>query len=235
MSDFSNTVLNALPRDAIVRLGISPVNFEVGHPIEFPGTPITHLYFVEQGMASLTTTFLDGSQVEASMFGYESIIGVSALMGTRQSLNRVYTQIEGRGYRCPLNNAQLEFRRGDLFQELALRYVQAQLLQAFQSAGCNAKHDAEQRLAHWLLLCADRAHSNTFLISQEFLAEMLGTRRTTVTMAAISLKKAGIIRYTRGRLQILNVEGLQKRSCECYAVIKNYLDNYAQFDSGLVA
>ena len=235
MGDFKNTVLNALPLDAIRRLHVSPVNFEVGHALEVPGMPILHLYFVEDGMASLTPTFRDGSQVEVGMFGYESVIGVSALMGTKQSLNRVYTQIAGNGFRCSIAHAVAEFQRGDIFQTLALRYVQAQLIQAMQSGGCNAKHEAEQRLARWLLLCADRVHRNDFAISQEFLAHMLGTRRTTVTMAALSLKDANIISYKRGRLSILDPAALLKRSCECYAVIKDHLDSYEQFDSGIVA
>lgn len=235
MSDFRNTILNALSPDAISRLRLMPITFALSQEIEFPGKPIHYLHFVEEGMASLTTTFLDGSQVEVGMFGYESVIGVSALMGSKRSLNRVYTQIAGDGYRCSVANALAEFRRGELFQTLTLSYVQAQLLQAMQSAGCNAKHDAEQRLARWLLLCADRAFSDAFLISQEFLATMLGTRRTTVTMAAMALKKAGFISYSRGRLRILDRAGLESRACECYSIIKEHLDNYAQFDSGIVS
>ncbi len=235
MSPFSNTLLNALSSETIQRLRLAPVTFEVGHEIEYPGKPITHLYFVEEGMASLTTTFEDGSQVEVGMFGYESVIGGSALMGTIKSLNRVYTQIEGNGFRCRLAEAQAEFQRGERFQALALRYVQAQLVGAMQSAGCNAKHEAEQRLARWLLICSDRAHSTSFAMSQEFLAEMLGTRRTTVTMAAIVLKNAGLIAYSRGKMNILDQEGLAQRSCECYRVIKNHLDDLRQFASNNLA
>ena len=234
MSVWLNTVLRALPSDAIHRLQLEPVAFEINHEIEFPGKAITHLYFVERGMASQTTTFSDGSQVEVGMFGYESVIGVSALMGSIRSLNRVYTQIVGNGFRCTLRSAQAEFKRGQLFQDLTLRYVQAQLLQAMQSAGCNAKHPVEQRLARWLLMCSDRAHSVTFGISQEFLAEMLGTRRTTVTVAALSLKRAQLIAYTRGMLRILDRPGLEKAACECYGIVKDHLDNYADFDSGIV-
>ena len=151
------------------------------HDIEYTGDPIDRLYFLEEGMASMTTTFKDGSQVEVGMFGYESVIGVSALMGTRKSLNRVYTQIAGHGYCCHVEDARREFRLGGYFQLLALRYVQAQLVQAMQTAGCNAKHNFEQRLARWLLICADRAHIDTFKISHEFLADMLGGRRPTIS------------------------------------------------------
>jgi len=183
-------------------------------------------------MASMTNTFADGSQVEVGMFGYESVIGVSALMGTRRSLNRVYTQISGSGFSTTVEAARAEFQRGGIFQELALAYVQAQLLQAMQSAGCNAKHDVDQRLARWLLLCADRAHRNEFLMSHEFLSDMLGSSRPTVSVAAALLKEAGIIQYTRGRINILDSARLEERSCECYRAIKNHLDNYADFDPG---
>lgn len=137
---YKNTILSRLGQDSIRRLSLSPVRFEVGHEIEFPGKPIDRLIFVEEGMASMTATFQDGAQVEVGMFGYESVIGISALMGTKQSLNRVYTQVAGSGYQAPVESGRAEFERGGLFQTLALRYVQAQLVQTAQSAGCNAKH-----------------------------------------------------------------------------------------------
>ena len=232
-SGFKNTLLKALDGDVIERLRLQPVRFELKHEIEKPCNPIDHLYFLEEGMASMTTTFKDGSQVEVGMFGYESVIGVSALMGTKKSLNRVYTQIAGDGYSCHVEDARREFRLGGDFQFLALRYVQAQLVQAMQSAGCNAKHSFEQRLARWLLLCADRAHIDTFKISHEFLADMLGGRRPTISTAAGILKRKGLIEYTRGEIRILDVPGLTKASCECYPIIKDYLDNYTKFDTAI--
>jgi CRP-like cAMP-binding protein len=234
-SGFTNTLLKALDRDVIERLRLQPVKFELKHEIENPGDLIGHLYFLEEGMASMTTTFKDGSQVEVGMFGYESVIGVSALMGTKKSLNRVYTQIAGHGFSCNLEDARREFRLGGAFQFLALRYVQAQLVQAMQSAGCNAKHNFEQRLARWLLICADRAHIDTFKISHEFLADMLGGRRPTVSTTAGILKRKGLIQYTRGEIRILDIRGLTKASCECYLIIKDYLDNYTKFDTAITA
>jgi CRP-like cAMP-binding protein len=156
-------------------------------------------------------------------------------MGKKRSLNRVYTQIPGHGYSCSVEAARREFNLGGVFQILALRYVQAQLVQAIQSAGCNAKHNVEERLARWLLLCADRTRSNTFEMSHEFLADMLGSSRPTVSIAAGVLKDAGLIEYSRGVISILDVNGLETRACECYHVIKEHLDNYAEFDSGIVA
>jgi CRP-like cAMP-binding protein len=234
-SKFKNTILNHLPEEITSRLQLKPVAFEMEHGIEFPGNSIQNLFFIEEGMASMTTTFENGDQVEVGMFGYESVIGVSALMGTKQSLNRVYTQIPGHGYSCSVEAASTEFDLGGLFQKLALRYVQAQLLQSMQSTGCNAKHHVEQRLARWLLLCADRVHSDTFMISQQFMAEMIGTTRPTLSTIAGVLKDANLIDYSRGRIHIRDVPGLQARACECYRVIKNYLANYADFDSGVVA
>jgi CRP-like cAMP-binding protein len=229
---FRNSILKSLDKEIIARLRLSPVAFEMEHELEFPGQPIGHLFFVEEGMASMTTTFQDGSQVEVGMFGYEGVIGISALMGTKRSLNRVYTQIPGHGYSCAVEVARREFELGGEFQSLSLRYVQTQLLQAAQSAGCNAKHDLDQRLARWLLLCADRAHSNEFALSQEFIADMLGSSRPTVSTAAGLLKESGLIRYSRGVIRILDVAGLEDKACECYRVIRDYLDNYMEFDSG---
>ena len=234
-SGFKNTLLKALDGEIIERLHLQQVRFELKHEIEKPGNPIDRLYFLEEGMASMTTTFKDGSQVEVGMFGYESVIGASALMGTKKSLNRVYTQIAGHGYSCQVEDARREFRLGGAFQFLALRYVQAQLVQAMQSAGCNAKHNFEQRLARWLLLCADRAHIDTFKISHEFLADMLGGRRPTISTTAGILKRKGLIEYTRGEIRILDVPGLTKASCECYLTIKDYLDNYTKLDSTITA
>jgi len=231
---FKNTLLRSLDRQTVARLGLSPVKFELNHEMEYPHRAIKHLYFLESGMASMTATFKDGSQVEVSTFGFESVIGVSALMGSKKSLNRVYTQIAGHGYSCPVEAALKEFRRGSDFQYLALRYVQAQLDQATQYVGCNAKHTFEPRLARWLLVCADRSHSDIFKMSHELLADMLGGTRATVSLAAGSLKRKGLIQYSRGVIRILNAAGLEQRACECYQVIKFHLKNYAEFEATMV-
>jgi CRP-like cAMP-binding protein len=224
-----------LDQETIERLQLQPVKFELEHEMEFPGHPIENLFFVEEGMASMTISFIDGSQVEGDMFGYESVTGISALMGTKRSLNRIYTQIAGKGYFCPVEIARREFRLGGAFQYLALRYVQAQLVQATQSAGCNAKHSVDQRLSRTLLICADRANRDSFVMSHEYLANMLGSTRSTVSIAAGLLKEQNLIDYSRGLIRILDVVGLEKSACECYHVIKDHLDNYADFDCGKTA
>jgi CRP-like cAMP-binding protein len=231
---FKNTLLRALEPDVIGRLRLSPLSFELKYEMEYPHRPIRHLYFLDSGMASMTATFQDGSQVEVSTFGFESVIGVSALMGAKKSLNRVYTQIAGHGYACPVEAARKEFSLGGSFQSLALRYVQAQLDQATQYIGCNAKHTFEPRLARWLLTCADRSHSDTFKMSHELLADMLGGTRATVTLAAGSLKRKGLIQYSRGVIRILDPAGLEESACECYLAIKSHLKNYAEFDAPII-
>ncbi len=231
MRTFNNNLLHALSPESIARLDLHPIEFELNHEIEWPGTPITRLSFVEKGMASLTVTFDDGSQVEAGMFGFESVIGISALMGTKLSLNRVYTQIAGHGFTCPIENGRAEFKRGGNFHMLTLRYVQAQLVQAIQSAGCNAKHTMEQRLARWLLICRDRAQSDTFRMSQEYLSDMVGASRPTVSVIAATMKEKNLIQYTRGIMHVLDAVALEKTACECYKVIKQHLDSFASFDS----
>jgi CRP-like cAMP-binding protein len=195
--------------------------------------PIEHLYFVEEGMASMTTTFKDGSQVEVGMFGFESVIGISALMGTKRSLNRIYTQIPGSGFSAPIADAKREFELGGLFHCLVLRYVQAQLVQTAQSVGCNARHNTEQRLARWLLICADRARSDAFVMSHEYLADMLGTTRSTVSTAAGALRDQNLIDYSRGAIVILDSKGLENMSCECYHIIRDHLENFLEYDNGI--
>ena len=234
-STFKNTLLRRFSVQLIERLQLKLVRFEVGQEIEDTGTRIANLYFLEEGMASMTTTFSNGHQVEVGMFGFESVIGVSALMGTKQSLNRVYTQIAGWGYGCKLETAQEEFNTSAQFQRLTLRYVQAQLVQAAQSAACNATHNFEQRLARWLLITADRANTDRFKMSQEFLGHMLGGTRPTVTVAAGYLRKEKLIEYWRGVITIVDRKGLEERSCECYRVIRNHLADFEAFDTGNTA
>ena len=209
MQTFKNLILRSLDAETIKRLMLKQVTFEVGHQLEVPGEPIREVYFVESGIASLTAGFSDGSQVEAGMFGYDSVIGVAGFMGVKRSLNRVYTQVPGSGYMCSVGAAQREFLRCGSFQRMTLRYVQMELLSAIQSAGCNAKHNMEQRLARWLLICAERAYTDTLQLSQEFLADMLGSTRASVTLAAGPLREEGLIDYRRGVIRILDRKGLE--------------------------
>jgi len=231
MSVYKNKLLNRLDAATIERLKLKPTKLDTGRQIEFTGDSIDNLFFIESGVGSMTTTFKDGSQVEVGLFGFESVIGISALMGTKRSLNKIYMQISGHGFASQIDVARAEFIRNERFQFLALRYVQAQLTQATQSAGCNARHSIEQRLARWLLLCADRV-GNDLPISQEFIGIMLGVTRPSVTIAFKVLIERSLIEHTRNRVRILDRQGLEALACECYRVVRDHLDNYTEFDTG---
>lgn len=232
---YKNKVLQGLEPEVIRRLHLHKVKLEVLHEIEYPGSSIENLIFLESGIGSMTTTFRDGSQVEVGMFGYESVMGASALMGTKRSLNRVYMQLDGHGFASKVETAKTEFALGGQFHDLILRYVQAQLTQTAQSAGCNAKHEIGQRLARWLLLCADRAGSNTMHLSHEFLSDMLGVTRPSVALAAQQLRDEGLIEYRRAEIYIPDIGALERKACECYCIVKDHLDNYTEFETGVGA
>ena len=159
------------------------------------------------------------------MFGYESVIGISAMFVNKRSLNRIYTQVEGSGFTCSVEAAKREFIRCGPFHELALRFVQAQLVTATQSAGCNAKHSMEQRLARWLLICADQTLTSDIKLSHDLMGDMLGSTRPTLSLTASTLRQEGLIDYTRGTVHITDRKGLEARACECYRIIKDHLDN----------
>ena len=225
---FRNVLLRNLPPAVVERLLLVKVNLPTEKEIEYPGNEIRHLYFLEDGMASMTTTFLDGSQVEIGVAGFESVLGASALLGTHRSLNRVYMQIEGWGYKSKMALGLDEFARHGNFHDLVLRYTQALFIQSSQTAGCNARHSVQQRLARWLLLCDERMGGKPLLLSQEFIAEMLGNQRTSVSVEAGKLQKLGLIHYTRGRLEITDREGLLRKSCECFRAVRDYLVSYEE-------
>ena len=231
---FRNRILQNLPQDAIDRLDLIAVPLPSNREIEFTGKEIGNLFFIESGIGSMTMTFTDGPQVEVGLFGFEAAIGVSALMGTKRSLHRIFMQVGGHGYKTRVTNAREEFGRCGPFQQLVLRYVQAQLDQSTISTACNLRHRVSQRLARWLLLCADRAQENVFELSQDFLGVMLGTRRTTITLEMNRLVDAGILVNRRRRIEILDRKGLEARACECYGILSAYLNDAGKYDAGFV-
>jgi len=227
---YKNKILRSLDPEIIERLQLRSLQLPSGREVENPGEPIDNLIFIEEGIGSMTTTFGDGFQVEVGLFGYESVMGASALIGTHRSLNKVYMQMAGYGFACRMDHGIAEFGRFERFHDLVLRYVQALLIQACQSAGCNTHHNISQRLARWLLLCGDRSESHILPLTHEYLADMLGSNRSTVSVAAEHLQNAGLIQYSRGKVVILDRLGLEKRACECYRVVKDHLDNYLEVE-----
>jgi hypothetical protein len=225
---FKNKLLSALDPEIIGRLHLRQLKLPVGQEVENPGQPIDHVIFIEEGIGSMTTTFHDSFQVEVGLFGYESIMGGSALIGTKLSLNKVYMQMGGHGFACRTELAVAEYSRFGRFHDVVLRYQQALLIQACQSVGCIAHHVIGQRLARWLLLCADRSESSVLQLTHEYLGDMLGTNRSTVSSAAAQLQSERLIEYSRGKVTLINRRGLEARSCECYRVVRDHLNSYLE-------
>jgi CRP-like cAMP-binding protein len=221
--EYRNTILRQLDADALDRLHPKPCVLDLRRSLEDAGQKQQHVYFLEDGIASKTTIFGNGTQVEVGMFGREAVIGASLLLGPALCLNGVYMQMAGHGYRVTAANAMAEFERAGQFQRMVLGYLQGQLAQAEQSAGCNGRHSLEQRLARWLLLCRDRADSDTMALTQEFLATMLGCARTAVNTTAQMLQNRGLIEYTRGKVTVLDRDGLEGAACECYSTVRRYI------------
>jgi CRP-like cAMP-binding protein len=227
---FNNVILQKLNPEIIKRLDLQRVELPVNREIEFPGNGISQLFFIEEGIASMTVTFKDGFEVEVALAGREAILGTSSMMGTRRSLNRVYMQIGGYGFSSSMALATREFKRGEQFHDLTLRYLQAQFIQSAQTAGCNARHSVEQRMARWLLLCSDRVGGNVLPLSHEFMADMLGVTRSSVSVVAGQLQQRGLIQYTRGKITLLDLPGLEVVTCECYRVVLNHLRSLADHE-----
>jgi CRP-like cAMP-binding protein len=201
----------------------SDVTLEVRTVLFEPGGPIDAVYFPTDGVISLVTPLNDGDIVEVATIGNEGIVGVP-LVPLGALAVRAVTQVAGRGLRIDAAVFLEWFERSRVFQTLVERYTQALFGQIAQAAACNRLHSSEERLSRWLLMSHDRVESNDFMVTQELLGQMLGARRSTVSVSAGILQRAGLIRYRRGHVTIVDREGLEAVACECYAVIREELD-----------
>jgi CRP-like cAMP-binding protein len=183
------------------------------------GEPIKHVYFMNSGLASVLSVMQDGKSVEVGLTGKEGFVGLPLLVGFRSSPSRVIIQIEGSGFRMNAAKLLALLPACRTLESQLNRYSQVLAMQASQVAACNRLHEVDERLARWLLMSQDRIDSDLVPLTQEFLAHMLGTRRSSVTVAASILQKAGLIKYTRGHVNILNRKGLEGATCECYAAL----------------
>jgi CRP-like cAMP-binding protein len=220
-----NRILGALPpaERAMVLEATHTVTLDVRVVLFEPGDTVDAVYFPTDGVISLVTPLHDGAIVEVATVGNEGIVGIP-LVPLGGLAVRAITQVAGYGLRLDAA-AFLEWNeRSHAFRTLVDRYTQALFGQIAQAAACNRLHSSEERLSRWLLMSQDRVGSNTFMITQEFLGQMLGARRSTVSVSAGILQRAGLIRYKRGHVTIVDREGLEAVSCECYAVIKGELD-----------
>jgi CRP-like cAMP-binding protein len=202
-----------IPHLERVPLSVKQVLYDVGELIEY-------VYFPHQSIVSALSTMEDGSMVEVGLVGNDGVIGIPAALGDNIATTTAMVQVPDSAMRMKASLLKSEFQRGGSLQSLLLRYMQAQHAFVSQNAACNRLHYLEGRLARWLLLVCDRLESNELPLTHEFMAQMLGVRRAGVTEAANMLQQSGLIRYTRGKVTILNRQELEAASCECYEIIK---------------
>ncbi|MDZ8095400.1 MAG: Crp/Fnr family transcriptional regulator [Nostoc sp. DedQUE05] len=217
-----NKLLAALPTSDYERLlpHLKLVSLPTRQVLYEPGEPITHVYFPQNAVVSIVTCMRDGSTMEVGIVSNEGMVGIPIILGSNTTTTKAFVQVAGAGMQIDADVLRTEFNRGGAIQKLLLRYVRAIYTELTQSCACNRLHSLEERLARWLLTVSDRLASEEFPLTQEFIAQMLGVRRSGVTVAASTLSRAGMISYQRGHIKILNREDLEATSCECYRVIQ---------------
>lgn len=222
----ANRLLALLPSSDRVRLRphLKPFALAYRQSLYRANKPIEYIYFIESGVGSLVNTMRNGDAAEVGTIGNEGLVGLPLLLGDDRAPTSVYVQVPGSGLRMKATAFSKELARSASLRAVMHRYAHAFFNQVAQSAACNHFHSLEQRCCRWLLMTHDRMHSDAFLLTQEFLAMMLGVQRTGVTAAAGALQRVGLIRYTRGNVTILDRRGLERRSCECYGVSKREFD-----------
>jgi len=220
-----NHLLAALPAAEFERLSphLNLVSMPLGHMLYKPGGQMQHAYFPTTAVVSLHYVMESGASAETAGVGNEGVVGISLFMGGDSTPSSAVVQTAGHGYRLESRLLKQEFNRGGLLQRLLLRYTQALITQMSQTAACNRHHSVEQQLCRWLLLTLDRIPSHELIMTQELVASMLGVRREGITETAGMLQRAGVIRYRRGHIAVLQRSGLEARVCECYAVVKKEL------------
>jgi len=222
----NNFLLAALPDPEWRRWQslLEKVDMPLGQVLYEPGTTLAHVYFPTTSIVSLLYVMENGASAEIAVVGNEGLVGVALFMGGESTPSRAVVQSAGHGLRLKAQLLKNEFNRAGPVLHLLLRYTQALITQMAQTAACNRHHTLDQQLCRWLLLSLDRLGTNELAMTQELIANMLGVRREGVTEAALTLQEAGLISYTRGRITVLDRPGLEKRTCECYAVVKREYD-----------
>jgi CRP-like cAMP-binding protein len=220
-----NHILAALPtaefEPLVAHLELVPLR--LGEVLYEPGSQLQHAYFPTTAIVSLHYVTESGASAETAGVGNEGVVGISLFMGGDTTPSSAVVQTAGHAYRLERSLLKKEFNRGGLLHRLLLRYTQALITQMNQTAACNRHHSVEQQLCRWLLLTLDRLPSNDLVMTQELVASMLGVRREGITEAAGRLQAAGLIRYRRGHIAVLERSGLEAGACECYAVVKKEL------------
>lgn len=216
-----NLILSQLPSEEFSTFSrhLVPVDLQMGKRLSEPNQPIEFIYFLETGLVSTDAVTSRGEQVEVGLIGREGFTGLAALLDQPQMSHSVLMQSPGAGFRVRASLMRAEFLKSGTLQKLVHAFIYLQMVQIGQSVLCNRMHEVEARLARWLLASSDRMESDHLFLTQEFLSEMLGVQRSTVTVAAGDLQRNGLIGYSRGRIQILDRPGLVSRACECYGIV----------------
>jgi CRP-like cAMP-binding protein len=222
----TNYLLAALPEAEWQRWlpVLEPIEMPLGQVLYESGSTLSHVYFPISSIVSLLYVMEDGASAEIAVVGNEGIVGISLFMGGGSTPSRAVVQSAGRGLRLKAQMMKDEFDKNGPVLHLLLRYTQALITQMSQTAVCNRHHSLDQQLCRWLLLSLDRLPGDELAMTQELIANMLGVRRGGVTEAALQLQKAGLIQYVRGHITVLDRAGLERRTCECYAVVKKEYD-----------
>ena len=221
-----NHLLAALPDQQWLRwqTHLEPVELLLGQVLYESGSTLSHVYFPTSSIVSLLYVLENGASAEIAVAGNEGVVGVSLFMGGGSTPSRAVVQSAGQAVRLKARVMKADFEKAGPVMHLLLRYTQALITQMAQTAVCNRHHSLSQQLCRWLLLSLDRLQGNELVLTQELIANMLGVRREGVTEGALQLQKLGLIRYSRGRIMVMDRPGLEKRSCECYAVVKKEYD-----------
>ncbi len=216
-----NTLLAALGPSELegLRMRLEPVPLALKQTLHEPDRPVEHVYFVTSGVASMVNEPNPGQVVEFATIGREGMVGLPLLFGAKSMPSRAFVQVPGEALRMPASEFQDMLERHRPFRERLMRYGLALLIQVAQATSCNRLHEVQERCARWLLQTHDRVDGDSFPLTQEFLAQMLGVHRPTVSVAAGMLQRAGLIRYVRGTVTILDRKGLEAASCSCYGFI----------------
>jgi CRP-like cAMP-binding protein len=221
-----NQILAALPREEYERLAphLKTVSLELGQILFRPEEQIHFVHFPATAVVSLLTDLEDGTGMEVGLVGHEGMVGISAILGGNET-KLATLQASGASFQLEAGKLREEFNRGETLRRSLLRYTHALMTQISQSVVCNARHQVEGRLARWLLMFHDRVGRDEFELTHEFMANMLGVRRASVTEVAGMLQQRGFIHYQRGQFKILNRKGLEDFTCECYLVVKEKFDD----------
>lgn len=221
-----NRLLDALPGEELERLrpDLEPASLRLNDVLIEPNEPIGHVWFPVDSMCSVVATMADGQQVEVGTIGNEGMVGLPVFLGRNSVPLSTFCQVPGEAVKMRSEALRTEVKPGDKLHNLLQRFTEATFIFASQSSACNRLHSVEQRASRWLLHTHDRLGSDEFLLTQEFLAQMLGVRRASVSKVASELQREGLVSYARGKITVTDRTGLEGKTCECYAIIREEFD-----------